>query len=60
MNVVGIEGEGARGRVVDKVVGVVVEEDTRRFGIVVAREWKIGEGDGRKRRGCGGGEDGWD
>jgi hypothetical protein len=47
VNVVGIEGEGARGRVVDEVVGVVVEEDTRRFGIVGAREWKIGEGDGR-------------
>jgi hypothetical protein len=50
VNVVGIEGEGARGRVVDKVVGVAVEEDTRRFGIMGVREWKIGEGDGRKWR----------
>ena len=48
MNVVGIEGEGARGRIVDEVVGVVMEEDTRRFGIVGVREWRIREGDGRK------------
>jgi hypothetical protein len=45
VNVVGIEGEGAKGRVVDEAVGVVVEEDTRRFGIVGVREWRIGEGD---------------
>jgi len=50
VNVVGIEGEGARGRVVDEVVGVVAEEDTRRFGIVGVRERRIGEGDGRKWR----------
>jgi hypothetical protein len=47
VNVVGIEGEGAKGRVVDEAVGVVVEEDTRRFGIVGVREWRVGEGDGR-------------
>jgi hypothetical protein len=46
--VVGTEGEGARGRAVDEAVGVVVEEDTRRFGIVGVRKWRIGEGDGRK------------
>jgi hypothetical protein len=34
VNVVGIEGEGVRGRVVDEVGGPVAEEDTRRFGIV--------------------------
>jgi len=50
VNVVGIEGEGARGRVVDKVVAMAVEEDTRRFGIMGVREWRIGEGDGRKWR----------
>ena len=50
MNVVGIEGEGEGGRgwVVDEVVGVVVEENTSRFGIVGVRERRIGEGDGRK------------
>ena len=41
---VGIEGEGARGRVVDEVVWLAVEEDTRRFGIVGVRELRIGEG----------------
>lgn len=60
MNVVGIEEEGARGRVVDEVVGVVVEEDTRRFGIVGVRERRIGEGDGEEVEECGGEEDGWD
>jgi hypothetical protein len=50
VNVVGIEEEGARGRVVDEVVGVVVEEDTRRFGIVGVRERRIVEGGGRKWR----------
>ena len=40
MNVVGSEEEGARGRVVDKVVGVAVEEDTRRFGIMGVEDWR--------------------
>ena len=50
MNVVGIEGERARGGVVDEVVGVAAEEDTRRFGIVGVRERRIGESDGRMGR----------
>jgi hypothetical protein len=60
VNVVGIEGEGARGWVVDVVVGVAAEEDTRRFGIVGVREGRIGEGDGEEVEECGGEEDGWD
>jgi hypothetical protein len=43
VNVVGIDGEGARGRVVDEIVGVVAEEDTRRLGIVGVRERRIEE-----------------